>query len=103
MPQSERVHAHHHAAQFYGTDESLFATVSAFISEGLVAGQPAILVATPAHCKGILAGLRHRLIDVERAKRIGDLACLDAEETLATFMAGDMPDRGAFRKHMGDV
>jgi hypothetical protein len=103
MANDQRVHAHHHAVQFYGSDEALFTTVGGFLSEGLIAGQPAVLIATPAHCAAILGELSGRLIDVDRAKRLGDLVCLDAEETLATFMAGNMPDAGAFRKNVGDA
>lgn len=103
MDQGPRIHSHHHAVQFYGDDESLFTTVGAFLSEGLIASQPAIVMATPAHTAAILDGLSHRLIDIEQARRIGDLVCLDAEEMLATFMAGDTPDPRAFRKNVGDV
>ena len=103
MDQDPRIYRHHHAVQFYGDDQSLFTTVAAFISEGLISSQPAIVIATPAHTTAILDGLAHRLIDVEQARRIGDLVCLDAEETLATFMAGDTPDSSAFRIHVGDV
>jgi hypothetical protein len=103
MPQDGRIHPHHHAVQFYGNDQSLFSTVGGFIGEGLVAGQPAIVIATPSHTAAILNELARRLIDVQQAKRIGDLVCLDAEESLATFMAGNMPDAGAFRRNVGDV
>jgi hypothetical protein len=99
----KRIHRHHHAVQFYGNDESLFTTVGGFISEGLVSRQPAIIIATPAHAAAILDELSRRLIDVSTATRIGDLVCLDAEETLATFMAGDVPDPGAFRRNVGDA
>jgi hypothetical protein len=100
---NEPVHARHHAVQFYGNDEHLFATVGGFISEGLIAGHPAIVIATPCHTAAILDELSRRLIDVDQAKRIGDLVCLDADESLATFMAGDVPDPNAFRKNIGDA
>jgi hypothetical protein len=76
------VHAHHHAVQFYGSDSSLFTTVAGFLGQGLVDGQPAIVIATPAHGAGILEHLRGRLIDVEQAQRAGELLVLDAHETL---------------------
>ena len=40
------VHAHQHAVQFYGNEDALFTTVAGFLSEGLVAGQPAVVIAT---------------------------------------------------------
>jgi hypothetical protein len=97
------IHARHHAVQFYGNDQALVTTVGGFIGEGLIAGQPAIVIATPSHSAAIVDELSRRLIDVQQAKRIGDLVCLDAEETLATFMAGDVPNPGAFRKNVGDA
>jgi hypothetical protein len=103
MAHEARTHAHHHAVQFYGNDQALVTTVAGFISEGLIAGQPAIVIATPAHSVAILEELGRRLIDVQHAKHIGDLVCLDAEETLDTFMAGSLPDPGAFRKNVGDA
>ena len=103
MNHDDRLHAHHHAVQFYGTEESLYSTVGGFLSEGLIARQPAVIIATPMHTAAILTELTRRLIDVAQARRIGDLACLDAEETLATFMYGDVPDPNAFRKNLGGV
>jgi hypothetical protein len=103
MQRSEGVAAHHHSVQFYGSDQTLFATVGAFLAEGLIAGQPAIVIATASHGAAILDDLARRLIDVREARRIGDLVCLDAEEVLATFMAEDTPDPGAFRKNVGDA
>ncbi len=103
MTPAGHVHTHQHAVQFYGSDESLFGTVASFISEGLIFGQPAIVIATPAHCQAVLAELSRRLINVEQARRIGDLVCMDAEDTLATFMAGGRPDQAAFQKNVGDV
>ncbi len=99
----DRIHAHHHAVQFYGDDAQLLKTVGTFLSEGLVAGQPAIVIATPAHCTAIEQALESRLINVSAAKRLGDLVMLDAEETLATFMVDRAPVGSSFRKSIGDV
>ena len=101
--ESARIHTHHHAVQFYGSDASLFTTVAGFLSEGLVAQQPALVIATESHLTGILEQLTARLIDVEQAIRIGDLIVLDAHETLASFMVGDRPDADAFEHQMGIV
>src|SRR5262245_31014692 len=83
MPvQPDSAFLHQHAVQFYGTDESLFTTVAGFLASGLVAGQPAVVIATPAHRSSIVKYLRDRLIDCDRALRNGDLVLLDAEATL---------------------
>jgi KaiC/GvpD/RAD55 family RecA-like ATPase len=93
--------AHRHAVQFYGTDESLFTTVASFLSAGLVAGQPAVVIATPSHRIPIVRHLRERLIDCERALRNGDLVLLDAEATLDLFMVNDEPDEELFESNVG--
>lgn len=92
-----------HAVQFYGSDEGLCSAVAAFLSDGLVSAQPAIVIATYAHRKAIKALLAARPIDIEKAQRIGDLIMLDARDTLATFMVDDEPDPQLFNEHFGDL
>jgi hypothetical protein len=92
---------HHHAVQFYGNEESLFTTVAGFLSEGLVAREPAIIIATPEHCTAIERHLRGRLINCDQARRNGDLVMLDAEEMLGQFMIGDVPDPELFEETVG--
>ncbi|HVT58357.1 MAG TPA: MEDS domain-containing protein [Thermoanaerobaculia bacterium] len=94
---------HHHAVQFYGDEEDLFKTVSSFLSEGLIAGQPALIIATPSHRAALLDRLEARLINVEKACSGCDLTVLDAAETLGLFMVGDFPDPNAFEANVGGV
>src|ERR1051325_2738685 len=96
-------HAHHHAVQFYGNDAELLTTVGTFLSEGLAAGQPAIVIATPAHRTALEQALASHLIDVEAAKRLGDLNMLDADEILSTFMIDQAPVGSLFRRSVGDI
>jgi hypothetical protein len=93
--------AHHHAVQFYGSEQSLFTTVAGFLGEGLVARQPAIVIATASHRIAIEEHLCERLIDCPQARRNGDLVMLDAEEMLGQFMIGDEPDPGLFEQNVG--
>lgn len=95
--------SHHHAVQFYGSDNSLFVTVAGFLGEGLIAGQPAIVIATAAHRRAIEEHLCARLIDCETARREGELVMLDAEETLEQFMIGDSPNEELFNHNVGRV
>lgn len=94
---------HQHAVQFYGTDESLFVTVSSFLAEGLVQGQPAIMIATRAHQAAIEEHLRGRMIDCAVAKTEAQLLILDADETLDLFMVDGEPDPDRFEAHVGAV
>jgi hypothetical protein len=98
-----RVEAGHHAVQFYGDETELFQTIGTFLSEGLVSGQPAIVIATPDHAAAIQDALSAHLIDVARARHLGDLLMLDAEETLATFMHNGTPDKLLFERHVGSL
>jgi hypothetical protein len=102
-PPQSGIHTHHHAVQFYGNDASLFTTVGGFISEGLVAGQPAVIIATASHRAAIVEQLTTRLIDVKEAERIGDLVLIDADEALSTFMIESGPDAESFERHIGGV
>jgi hypothetical protein len=100
---SERIATHHHAVQFYGSDQSLMQSVAGFLASGLITGQPALVIATPAHSTAIHDELARRLIDVQAAKRNGDLVFLDANDVLATFMREEMPHPEAFHHIVGGV
>jgi hypothetical protein len=95
---SSPIYDQHHAVQFYGDDTTLFESVAAFLGQGFLDGQPAIVIATMKHQAGILSHLEQRMIDVARAQRLGDLVVLDAHVTLQAFMNGDAPDRSRFEK-----
>jgi hypothetical protein len=102
--QHGRIHRdHYHAVQFYSNDAELLTTVGVFLSEGLRAGQPAIVIATPEHRAATELTLESHLIDVAAAKRLGDLVMLDAEETLGGFMVDQAPVGSLFRRSIGDV
>lgn len=97
---SARAHDHH-AVQFYENEESLYTTVAGFLSQGLVDGQPAIMIATASHREAILEHVKGRLVDVELAQRKGGLVVLDAQQTLSRFMVDGMPNREAFNASVG--
>jgi DcmR-like sensory protein len=94
---------HHHAVQFYRDEASLFSTVATFLSEGLIARQPAIVIATEAHRKAIVEHLCGRLIDCDSALRKGRLVLLDAEDTLGLFMIDGSPNPKLFAQAIEPV
>ena len=94
-------HSHDHVVQFYGSDRSLVTTVAAFLAEGLVGGQPAIVIATSAHRAAIVSGLRERMIDADRAIRGGDLILLDADATMDLFFVNGTSNAELFEKNVG--
>jgi DcmR-like sensory protein len=96
--------AHHqHAVQFYENELSLYVTVAGFLGQGLVDGQPAILIATDTHKRAILRHLEARHIDVAKAERSGDLVVLDANAALDGFMNNATPSAAAFDAMMSGV
>jgi hypothetical protein len=92
---------HHHAVQFYGDKDSLFATVACFLGQGFEDGHAAIIIATKDHCAAILDRLKGQSVDVEEAHDSGTLIVLDAQQTLDLFMEGDMPDPIRFEASVG--
>lgn len=92
-----------HAVRFYDSEVSLCRIVAAFLKEGLLLGQPAVVVATPAHSQGIVAELRAREVEVKSLQAAGALVVLDAAEIMATFMVDGVPSREKFRKTIEPV
>jgi hypothetical protein len=88
---------HFHAVRFYENSESLSRIVAEFLAEGIVAGQPALVIATPEHRAGIESELRARHFDLDKVQAAGDMVMLDARETLAAFMVEGLPNADLFR------
>jgi hypothetical protein len=94
---------HFHAVRFYEDEESLYRIVADFVGDGLAAGQPAVIIATPVHCEEISRRLQAISLDVNRLRANRELVMLDAEQTLSTFMKDGFPDPVAFRRSVGGV
>ena len=94
---------HYHAVQFYKDGESLAKTVVEFFEDGLRAGEPIVMIATPKHTKAILRALSGKDYDVESLRRQGRLQALDADKVMSSFMVGQSPDPILFKSNVGDV
>ena len=79
-----------HAAQFYGDDRELAASVRSFLAEGLPADGAGVVVATAAHRR-----MFGRLAD--------GVMIVDADETLRGFLTGDVIDEPRFRAAAKDL
>ena len=101
--QARELVGHGHSVQFYEDDRFLVDTVVDFFAVGLVDGLGAVAIATPDHISAISQGLHEKGFDVERTRTNGQLTLLDAEELLASFMTGVLPDAGKFRRAMDGV
>jgi hypothetical protein len=92
-----------HTVQFYGDDDHLCNAVAEFTASGLHAGEPAVIIATPFHQKGIVKQLEARDVDAEHARHIGDLVLLDAEDMLGRLLVNGVPESGLFHTGVGGL
>src|ERR1700712_5484668 len=95
--------AHTHAVSFYDDDSELTDIVGRYVADGLVAGEPVVMIATPRHRASLdefLAGLG---IDPTSSRADGSYLALDAAETLAEFTLDGVPDATRFQAHVGGV
>ena len=89
---------HFHAVRFYDNEAALCRIVATFLREGLALGQPALVIATPEHGRGIIAELRAREIDVNALQASNDLVVLDAAATMDRFMVDGVPNADKFKE-----
>jgi signal transduction histidine kinase len=84
-----------HAVQFYDDEAFLFEVVGRFISDGLQAGERALIIAGPGHTRGILERIDADLLALAQANL--QLTVIDAETLLSEFMRGGVPDAALFQ------
>ena len=92
-----------HFVQFYETDEFLLNSLSSYIGTGLSTGEVVIVVATPAHRKGLEDHLHAHNLEVAAASTRGQYLQLDAAETLSKFIVDGSPEPGRFTEVVGNV
>jgi hypothetical protein len=89
-----------HDVHFYDDEALLMNSVVRFLTEGVRAGQPMIVIATNAHRRQFqekVAVLTGDAFDT------ADIIWLDARETLTAFMEGDRPNAELFHATIGNV
>lgn len=87
-----------HVLQIYENPHTLLATVTEFLSLGLAAGEPLVVIARPERYEALARAFAAQSIDADRLKRSGQLLMLDAGATLAQLMVGDGPNRELFQQ-----
>jgi MEDS: MEthanogen/methylotroph, DcmR Sensory domain len=92
-----------HAVQVYSDLDELAVSVGRFLDAGFRAGEPAVVIVTPGHWDVFRAELERRGGNVDELQAEGLLTCCDAEETLATFMDGDVPSADRFEASVGAI
>lgn len=92
-----------HFVQVYQDEAFLAETVAEYAGSGLRGGEGVILIATPAHRAAFLQRLEEEGHAPREAAQLGQLVLLDADETLARFTPGGMPDWQTFHALIGGV
>jgi hypothetical protein len=92
----------HHFVEFYEDDPSLTDSARTFLSMGISAGEPAVIIADAAHREAFDAALSLG-IDLPAARERGLYLSVDAEETLGLFMEDDLPDPSRFDRVIRDL
>src|SRR5882757_8345145 len=102
-PLSPEPHLNTHSVQFYEDDAFLLDSLTKLIGTALVAGDAAIVIATPAHREALARRLRARGLDLEVAARAGRYHAIDAAGTLAGLMVHGAPNPARFQSFMGSL
>src|SRR5690242_20269936 len=92
-----------HAVQVYTELDELAVSVGRFLEAGFRVGEPAVVIADASHWDVFRAALESRGHDAAELQTRGLLTYRDAEETLATFMDGDVPSPERFEQTVGTV
>ena len=85
-----------HSVQFYEDDSFLLDSLTKLIGTTLIAGDSALLIATPAHRAGLAKRLKARGLDLEVNAKSRRYFAIDAVEALSTFMVNGAPDPSLF-------
>jgi anti-sigma regulatory factor (Ser/Thr protein kinase) len=94
---------HDHIVNFFDDDADLVKAVVEYVAAGLLAGDPVVIVATPARRDAIERRVRGAGFDADRAREAGDYLCLDAAQVLSAIMIGTEPDPDRFQSVAGDL
>lgn len=90
-----------HFVQVYQDRAFLCDAVVEYVGTGLQRGEGAILIAQPERAAQFKQGLARAGLSPERALRKRQLVLMDADETLAKFTPGGMPDWHTFHVLIG--
>jgi hypothetical protein len=92
-----------HIVQLYQDQDFLNRAVCRFAGAALANGEGVILVPTIEHWNAICPRLEGEGVDVEAARKRGQLTVVDADELLPRFMQNSVPDSPIFLGLAGDV
>ena len=92
-----------HEVLFYSDDAIFLESFTRFITAALMAGNPAIVLATKSHRDSLLQRLRTEGVDVDTAIQRGTYISMDAADTLSSIMVNGLPDSARFFESVSDL
>jgi hypothetical protein len=92
-----------HIVHFYEEEPYFLGELTAYVTDGLSAGEATILIATPDHLAAVEETLRLRGVDLAEARTAGTYITADAASTLARFMGLVSPDATRFEAVIEDL
>jgi hypothetical protein len=92
-----------HIAQLYRDRAFLTEALSHFVGLGLAQGEGVVVIARPEHWDDCEQRLKAQGLALQEALGRGQLAVLDAGQTLSKFMVDGMPDWKGFQDVVGSV
>jgi hypothetical protein len=90
-----------HAAQFYESEEFLLTSLERFLSAGLRAGQPCLVIARGSRVEDVRSRLEAQGFDLEAAERHGGITLLEAREMLTDLTVRGSADAAPLRAVLG--
>jgi hypothetical protein len=95
--------AQSHGVQVYGDAAEVAESVASYLAAGFERDQAGVLVATPEHLTLFADRLASRGWRLNDAESTGLLLVADAEETLASILGPEGPDRDRFEQVVGGL
>jgi hypothetical protein len=92
-----------HLVQFYSEEGEFLTSLHAFVSQGLDAGEAAVVIATAAHLSSLEMRLRDEGRDLAALASNACYIALDAASTLSLFMRDGWPDEELFESVIGGI
>jgi PAS domain S-box-containing protein len=92
-----------HSVQFYSDDEYLISQVTRSISDALISGEAAIVIATASHREALEKNLAGKVPGFYDAAAQGRYVTMAAAETLSQFMLEGSPDPERFIQTVGSA
>lgn len=103
LPAQTRPWSSGHGVQLYESEAFLRDTAAGYLVDGVRAGQPVLIIATPEHRDGFTQNMRKRGVDPDELVAGRDIVWLDARETLARFTTARGLNEEQFEAVIGAV